>query len=214
MFESPAQEWNALTAHYRSMGDEELLELAESFADLRPVAQQVLSDEMKLRGLGDPQARGWSRRRPDPVPEAGLEGSRLQGAVEYTWKTPLCQCANPREAWQISEALKRAGIESWVERSNSYTVHAEFEEAPPRVLVAADEVEAARTILEQPIPADIVEESRLGVPEYEIPVCPRCGAADPLLESVDPVNQWSCEACGAEWEDADREDGPDQGSGG
>jgi tRNA(Ile2) C34 agmatinyltransferase TiaS len=101
-----------------------------------------------------------------------------------------------------------------VERSSSYTVHAEFEEAPPRVLVAADEVEAARAILEQPIPADIVEESRLGVPEYEIPVCPRCGAADPLLESVDPVNQWTCEACGAEWQDEDGEEGEGQESGG
>lgn len=203
MFASSAEEWKALTARYRAMGDEELLELASAFGDLTPTAQQVLGDEMKLRGLGDAQAHRWNRSH--ALAEAGIGGEAVSGAVEYTWKTPLCQCATPQQAWQISEALKRAGIESWVDRPGSYTVHAEFEETPQRVLVAADQIEAARVILEQPIPADILEESRLGVPDYEMPVCRRCGAADPLLECVDPVNTWKCESCGAEWEDDDGE---------
>lgn len=199
MIGNSADQWRALTEHYRSMVDEELQELAAAFADLTPAAQQVLRDEMKLRGLGDPQAPGWTANH--AAAQTALDEPEHQGGVEYTWKTPLCQCATTQEAWQISETLKRAGIECWVDRSSAYTIQAEFEEAPPRVLVAADQVEEARTVLQQPIPADILEESRLEAPEYEIPACPRCGAADPLLESVDPVNAWACEACGAEWSD-------------
>ena len=34
------------------------------------------------------------------------------------------------------------------------------------------------------------------------PACPKCGAPDPLLESVEPVNTWSCEICNATWTDS------------
>jgi hypothetical protein len=69
--------------------------------------------------------------------------------------------------------------------------------------VAADQVEEAREIAAKPIPKEIVEASRTGVPEYELPVCPKCGAGDPVLEDVDPVNRWLCEACENEWEETD-----------
>lgn len=203
MYGSPTKQWRALTQHYRSMLDEQLEELAAAFADLTPTAQQALRDEMKLRGLGDPLAPGWTAPRPS---SAAAEEAPEARRVEYTWKTPVCPCRNAQEAWLVSEVLKRAGIECWVERPSAYTVHAEFEEASPRVLVAADQLDEARHILEQPIPPDILEESRLGQPVYEIPVCPRCGAPDPVLESADPVNAWLCEVCGAEWSDpADQE---------
>jgi ribosomal protein L37AE/L43A len=39
------------------------------------------------------------------------------------------------------------------------------------------------------------------VPDFEPPVCPKCGAEDPLLESVDPLNTWLCEICGEQWTD-------------
>ena len=67
------------------------------------------------------------------------------------------------------------------------------------MLVAADQLEQARAIAAQPIPQEIIEESKTEVPEFELPVCPKCGAADPVLEGVDPVNTWRCEACGYEW---------------
>lgn len=200
MYGNPTDQWRALTQTYRSMVDEELEELAAAFADLTPTAQQALRDEMRLRGLSDPQSRDWSAHRAGAA--AGNDAPELKGSVEYTWKTPVCPCRSPQEAFQISETLKRAGIECWVERPNAFKIHAEFEEAPPQVLVAADQLEEAHRVLEQPIPADIVEESRLEMPEYEVPVCPRCGAPDPVLESVDPVNAWICETCGAEWSDS------------
>jgi transposase-like protein len=74
--------------------------------------------------------------------------------------------------------------------------------SPPRVVVAADELEEARAIAARPIPQEIINQSRVKVEDYEPPVCPRCGAADPLLQGVDPFNQWLCESCRARWTEA------------
>jgi len=69
------------------------------------------------------------------------------------------------------------------------------------VLVAADQLDEARAVAARPIPPDIVEQSKIAPPEFEPPFCPKCGAADPVLENADPVNEWKCEVCGAEWSD-------------
>lgn len=70
----------------------------------------------------------------------------------------------------------------------------------------------------QPIAQDIVAESleleETQPLEFELPQCPKCGAHDPVLcpheelktrdaktNEEDWVNQWICEACGAEWSD-------------
>jgi ribosomal protein L37AE/L43A len=69
-------------------------------------------------------------------------------------------------------------------------------------MVAADQLEAAIEIAARPIPKEIVEESQLDPPEFEPPSCPKCGAGDPVLEGVAPVNSWRCEACGNRWTEA------------
>jgi len=227
--------------HYRSMGDDELIELAADFSDLTPTAQQVLRDEMRTRKLGDPQwnrattetprpgsqagsgqgsvfdrlARSQGTRQAEMVTDGPQPESQPAGPVEYTWKTLLCDCEGDQEAWQICEMLRRAGIESWVEGAGTYanssgSQHTVVDEGNRRVLVAADMLDQARAIAERPIPQDIVEQSRMGPADYEPPVCPKCGAADPILEDVDPVNAWRCEGCGARWSDASA--GTDEGA--
>jgi hypothetical protein len=133
---------------------------------------------------------------------------------EYTWKTPLCACDAPEEAWQISEVLRRAGIESWIERPGTGRAAAWDEGMVGnfQVLVAADQLDAARQIAAQPIPQEIVEQSKIEPPEFEPPRCPGCGAADPVLESVDPSNSWLCEACGMQWTEpaGDLNESPEQ----
>src|ERR1035441_2007994 len=54
----------------------------------------------------------------------------------------------------------------------------------------------------KPIPQDIVDQFNTDSPEFEPPSCPKCGAGDPVLEGVKPVNSWRCEACGKEWADS------------
>ena len=167
------------------MSDGELYELAAEPGNLTETAQQVLRDEMKIRGLDDPRkAAARDAEFAGVQGESGLEGEL---APEFTWKTELCQCGSREEAWQVNEALRQAGIESWIERGS------------PQVMVAADQLAQAREVVARPIPPEIVEMSKMTLPEYEAPVCPGCGAAEPLLEGVDPFNLWLCEACGTEW---------------
>jgi hypothetical protein len=210
----PVEEWRRLTEHYREMGDEELYELEADFAGLTETAQQVLRDELKLRGLDLPraasaqansaarqEARQWDlvQDTPQAVEDSGDSEEADEDAVdgaprEFTWKTVLCECNEASEAWQIREVLRRAGIDSWVEgrsRDLSY----------PRVVVAADQLEQAREIAARPIPQEIIDEFNAPPEEYKPPVCPKCGAEDPVLESADPVNSWLCESCGEQWSD-------------
>jgi hypothetical protein len=217
-----AAEWQRLTRHYAEMGDDELRELAGQFGDLTEMAQQVLRDEMRKRRLGDPgehrkpeslreQTRRlrenrdaarkglvpppqWDTALALPAEENGAEEEE-QGH-EYTWKTLLCECDTREEAWQIYEVLRRAGIESWLEAPGRYS---ELNVNGPRVIVAADQLDQARQIASQPIPQDVIDDSKIRVPEFKSPHCPRCNAGDPVLESVDPSNAWSCECCGYEW---------------
>lgn len=208
----PMEEWRRLTALYGAMGDVAIRELADQINDLTPNAQQILRDEIKMRGLND---RGSAAVEPTVAPRKNpdamihwepanymYEFSQLPddngGPREYTWKTELRICDTPQEAWQVGKMLERAGIDSWIQGPNS---RAGLDGS--RITVAADQLEEARAIAAQPIPQDIIDESKeLGdAPQYENPRCPRCRAEDPTLESVEPSNNWLCESCGYKWSD-------------
>jgi hypothetical protein len=83
-----------------------------------------------------------------------------------------------------------------------------------RLQVDKEDFEAARAILDEPIPAEL-NEAELGEP-YAQPRCPRCYSLDIGFEKIDrfwtyglwlllsfPVrvkkNNWKCYTCGAEW---------------
>ena len=227
---NPIDEWQRLTAHYRELSDDELRQLAADFNDLTDTAQQALRTEMRSRGLGEapateptmttnaphlnmPSAQAAVRVEPEPGPEnpgfyAGYFG-RMPELVpdapndednesphDYTWKTVLCDCDTSEQAQELSAALQQAGIESWVQQQR------EFGRRNPRILVAADQLEQARTIADRPLPPEVVAESQTKVPDFTPPSCPKCGAPDPVLEGVDPVNSWKCDPCGYEWTDS------------
>ncbi len=220
---NPIEEWQRLTEHYRGISDEELLELAGDFADLTQTAREALRGEMRTRGLGDPLAARHSPNQIttpqlDPRGNFGLESDPSLHDVEdrnddsahdFTWKTQLCECESSEQARQIHQALLRAGIDSWVEQPGSrYAISHSY----PRITVAADQLERAVEIASQPISQDIVDQFNAASPEFEPPCCPKCGAGDPVLEDVEPVNSWRCEACGNEWADStgDEDQNPDQ----
>ncbi|HEX4038967.1 MAG TPA: hypothetical protein VHX37_12985 [Acidobacteriaceae bacterium] len=216
MQHDPGSEWQRLTHLYDEKSDEELADLAADFGNLTEVARQVLRDEMKKRGLS-----GAASARPEPTQERRPIFGRWSQAIaeqngelageerepfnqsdnvsrEYTWKILLCTCDSREEAWQISEVLRRANIDSWIEAP----AEGSLEVTGPRVVVAADQIGEAREVAARPIPQDIVDQSKTPVEDFRPPSCPRCGATDPLLEGVEPVNQWSCENCGAQWNEA------------
>ena len=216
MHENPGQDWHALTENYRLMLDGELEELAANISDLTDIAQQVLRNELRNRGLAEPDTKAEVRKQPaapagirwassvhpdegDPnessdrrqhEDERELDGS----TADFTWKTPLCECDDQKHALALCEVLKKAGIESWYEDSASG-----WGISGPRVVVAADQLEEAREIATRPIPQEIVDFYRDDAPEYIAPKCPSCGTEDPVLESAEPSNSWLCEACGRQW---------------
>jgi hypothetical protein len=214
MHDNPAEDWQALAENYRQMDDVELRELAADFGDLTSTAQEVLRTELRNRRLAEPGAKPvaesappqkpkpaapeqWTRSvDPDAAAEQGDEPAEDEGdssPSEFTWKTPLCDCETTEQAWGLSEALKRAGIDSWVEQPGRNAV------SGLRVVVAADQLEEAREIASRPIPQEIIEEYEQEAPEFVAPSCPACGAEDPVLESADPSNCWLCEVCGKQW---------------
>jgi ribosomal protein L37AE/L43A len=215
----PIAEWQRLTELYREMNDGELEELDADKTDLTEVAQQVLRDELRKRGLDDAhklsmtpnQAGGFGASRwGTGGVTAADEGTTSVGdqLVEYTWKTLLCEREDPEERWQIQEVLRQAGIESWID-IGGYSVTPEI--GTRRIVVAADQLEKACEILAKPIPREIVEQAKLPVEEYMPPACPSCGTEEPILESANPVNSWRCESCGKRWtEQEEEQEGPAQ----
>ncbi len=211
------EEWRRLTMLYSEMGDIEIREFAAQINDLTETAQQVLRDELKNRGISEKSLSSPSTTREAVDDSADVHWDSEEdsnqnpddvtgiGSVEYTWKTGLCRCDSIDEAAQRSEMLRRAGIESWVQRPGARFVvpWLELGVGDLQINVAADQLEEARAVIAQPIPQDIINELREeeSTPAYEIPRCPKCKAEDPTLESVEPSNNWLCESCGYTWSD-------------
>lgn len=209
----PIAEWRRLTGLYNQMSEIELYELDARREDLTELARQVLRDEIGKRKLPEPtvmaegkkpfiqiappDAANWPFAAGDGDSESILEEDSLPR--EYTWKTLLCECDEREEAWQIYEVLRRAGIDAWLEGPRSSR---SLDVTALRVLVAADQLDRAIEIAKQPIPREIVELSRMEIPEFELPRCPACATEEPVLESVEPANTWRCERCGKQWQDA------------
>jgi hypothetical protein len=212
------EEWRRLTALYSEMGDLEIQELANQINDLTPNAQQILRDELKKRDItgrqsSTPSFRSLSSTSPRDrrtishfVPASAEVASSEQeevddddGPREYTWKTVLCECQDLAEARAVATMLMEAGIECWIERPQQYYV----EPGTSCVKVAADQLEEAKAAISQPIPQELIDEQREleSSPAYELPVCPKCKTPDPILESVEPSNNWLCESCGYTWSD-------------
>jgi hypothetical protein len=215
MAQDPVEEWRRLTALYAEMGEVEIRELADQINDLMPTAQQILREEMKKRGVtnepttpeeettnGSQAVVHWERWEGTAAEADDSKESRRQ----YTWKTGLCRCDSVNEASARCEMLRRAGIETWIQRPGSRFVIPWVDElgvGDIQINVAADQLEDARMIVAKSIPQEILDgiEEEDVAPEYEIPVCPKCKTADPVLESVEPSNSWLCESCGYTWSD-------------
>lgn len=222
MHTDPMAEWQRITAVYRGMYDDELINLVADSGDLTDIARQVLEAELKRRGLGDVANPGLCQTLPEPMRErrAALLGNqggasqivldhranydRHSGTIEYTWKTLLCECDTLEQAQQLTGRLKLAGIDSWIDDPNLMSRFKSFEIPLPRVLVAADQLEQARAVAADPIAIEAPEGPAATLPaDFVMPVCSRCGAKDPALEGVNPFNSWRCEACGNQWTESE-----------
>ncbi len=192
------------------MYDGELVHLAADYASLTETARQILREAMLKRGLGDPLKPETTQQTPgrlqfnrgtelDGKDASAFDAENGKAPLEFTWKTLLCECATSVHARQIVQTLDRAEIDSWILDPAQHFVSSAPDATYIRIMVAADQLEEARAVLAHPIPQDILEASQAEVPTFSTPECPKCGDPDPILLAAEPVNQWSCEACGKEW---------------
>ena len=120
------------------------------------------------------------------------------------------------EAELAKGRLESAGIPSFVADENIVSMDGFYSNAIGglRLLVEPQDAQAARTILDEPIPEEIVEDSSLTSIQHR---CRSCGSVDVSFETLDraigysrmflnvpyPVDKhnWKCHQCGAEWVD-------------
>jgi hypothetical protein len=188
------EEYAQLEATYRDLPDQPLLTLARDAAELTPVAQAALRNELARRSLA---------LAPSPhtaSPEA-REGADPDEPIDWTSYAPLAaeDCtfsfATERQTADAHTFLAESGVlgyivPSWMREARN--------QGPCLVVRPADARNAA-LILAEPIPTHIASEPDLEPEDFSFPACPICGALEPLLESADPTNQWHCEECQHRW---------------
>jgi hypothetical protein len=189
-----AEQYQELTARYREYGDIELLKLAVEAADLTEPAQQALAAEMQSRKLSLKPKEAPKRELPvfDDADMPTLREFAALAPAECVWEFPHVE-----DAAAASRALAAEGVESVVIPGGGVV----GDMRPPRLVVGPGDVEHADQILSRPIAAEFRDAGEQEQ-DYSQPVCPACAAEEPLLEAVNPTNQWRCEACGHIWMDA------------
>ena len=195
----PNDETTNLAAQYASMSDGELEKIAAESNELTDQAREALRREVQRRGLTvevpdlqpqdfvEPELQKWAMvKRFRDLPEAMLaKGSLESSGIECH----LTDDNMVRLDWFISNLLGGA-----------------------KLMVKPEDLEEARQVLEQPIPADF----NYGEENFEQPKCPKCGSLDITFETLNkPVaygsamllnfplplksEKWICNACGARW---------------
>jgi hypothetical protein len=184
-----AAQYRDLVTLYGTYGDEELIELARGMDDLTAMAQEVLKGELTRRRIPIPSPN--TAKLPNTVKESDSE---IDHFVDLAPQDCIWEFAEAEDALAASEALKAANIENSVILPRSDTL----DMRPPRLAVSPEDVEKTEAILSKPIPEEfrILARTR---GEFVVPSCRKCGVPDPVLESIEPANEWRCEVCGYTW---------------
>lgn len=203
----PSDESTRLQRLYSNMTDDELEKIAADSNSLTDVARALLESEMQRRTL--------SRATPSgPV-------DSLDAEMEYQRLVPVRKFRDLPEALLAKGSLNSAGIECHLGDDNMVRMDWFISNllGGVKLLVKAEDAEAADDILNQPIPENFEVD---GIGSYHSPGCPRCHSLDVTFQELNkpvaytsawlsvplPVHRkaWKCHACGSEWEDTE----PDQ----
>lgn len=204
-----AEESLRLAEHYRQLTDEELAALAQQKDALTEAAQQALADEIRSRGLTVPPPAPQVPSRPTPPPDIGDEED------EYAEDRELVEI---RKVWSREDALRLqrvldvAGIPFYMGDEKATGVEAVTSNFAEGVSVKVMQVGEpwAYQAMQNYFPKDEPPE-----PKYEdagdVEIhCPKCRSTDVVFDELveqqqdansAPKFQWTCVACGNEWQD-------------
>ena len=200
---APFQQWERLAEQYRALDDEHLLALRAKLDDFNDEAQHAIRQELQHRNLDQLPIPA------QPMPKPRLESvSEPSGALlsDDRWDilrlagVVACDCVTEDQLILCAELLEEADIDHVVRRPQQT-----FDRRYPQLLVSPDDLDRAKEVLNGPITEDIRKQVEMNMATGDFPsiLCPACSTPDPLLESVDPTNQWLCEACNHQWSDPD-----------
>jgi DNA-directed RNA polymerase subunit M/transcription elongation factor TFIIS len=187
----------------------ELLSLARNPAALTEAAQQVLKAELSSRRLELPPPEESAPSPPEPEPDPDSPYAEDRELVEL------------RKVWSLSDALQlqwlldRASIPFYLGEEKVTGVDKLTSNFSSGVSVKVMRVGYpwAWQAVRDYEPADEPPEEEQPEDWEEIPVsCPKCRSADVVFERLssgpqkkkedpDPNFEWTCDACGYQWED-------------
>jgi Putative prokaryotic signal transducing protein len=202
------KERQRLTEHYAAMADGALQKIAAQFSALTAMAQETLRTEMNSRGI--------------QLTAAESANSRDNGAADKSVPVLIAQYLSVPEAILAKSILESAGIESFLADESLVRIDWLISNilGGVKLFVLAEDVEAAKNILEQ-IPPERFEVD--GVGEFIQPHCPTCRSTDVsfagpekprsymsrfigeslsvIPDDADDGQYWECRACGSRWKD-------------
>lgn len=196
---TPDQERLRLAGVYSAMSDEELGQVAASGDELSDAAREALQAEVAKRGL-----------KIEIAPPHGEDVFELNETVT------LRQFRDLPEALLAKGSLESTGIQAYLVDDNMIRLDWFYSNllGGIKLKVCAQDAEAAREILSQPIPEILDVE---GVGTFEQPKCPRCQSLEVSWNELNegfsytaafvgvpiPVHRkgWICHSCGNNWEE-------------
>jgi len=197
---NPEQERRRLEVLYTGMTDQELNKLLDNADELTETAREVLQTEIEHRG-------GHVQYEMEPAPVE----------PDHPDLVTVARFRDLPEAMFARGLLESTGIDSFLADENAIRLDWFWSNAigRMRLLVRQPDAEAAQQILHLPIPDNF--ELGEGQESFEQPKCPKCGAIDIQFEGVNrgvaltalavslPVavrrDAWTCNACGARWQE-------------
>lgn len=224
----PERERTRLVEFYSQQMDGELEKVAAQAYDLTDIARESLKAEMARRGLTAALAEHApvSPTRPslpgDPPPEPSRSEPLAEGELEPHDMVTIRKFRDLPEALFAKGSLESAGIECSLLDDNMVRLDWFISNllGGVKLQVRFEDAEAAKQILEQPIPENF---DVPGIGEYEQPRCPKCQSLDVNFREIAPAaylstfvsvpipfhrRAWRCHFCDSEWED----DGIDTGA--
>lgn len=205
----PQEERQRLTETYSRFMDAELERAESGSAELTDLAREVLRAEIERRGL---------HREREQSPQTSIVHADSELEPELDGLVTVRKFRDLPEALLAKGSLESAGIKCSLVDDNIVRLDWFWSNLVGgiKLKVAAEEVEAAVAILDQPIPDDLEVP---GVGDYHQPRCPKCQSLDIIFQGLDrpvayltayvglpiPIERraWRCYACKAEWEDDD-----------
>ena len=188
-----AEEWRRLKDFYARMNDGELEVVANEAYDLTDIAKPLLNDEIARRGLKIPLRT--ERVRPGDAPRASdFDVSKVDLAV-------VGAIGKLDDARRIKELLDVAGIPCYWGPDNVENLEelkSSFDDGIDLMVREEDHQRVVKGI------AGLFagEATDPSVKECNF-VCPRCQSPEIVFLDLDATKKfnWSCDACGHEWND-------------